>query len=182
MRPWPPRRGSHVLAPSVPTSHTHVTHTHISHTHTYTFHTHTRLFSHTTSQSLECPIPQVVVGDGGGFTKRERQAARLHRVSLQRDSVRHNSNCRSPRPRPGRDRRACARRAYGGVGPAPPVGGSPPLFCPLMHLFVCFPGPPIAHPLSSGGVFASTLLLTRSRIDTGSRCARTPSPYECSSK
>ena len=131
MRPWPPRRGSHV-----PTSHTHVAHTHISHTHTYTFHTHTRLFSHTTSQSLECPIPQVVVGDGGGFTKRERQAARLHRVSLQRDSVRHNSNCRSPRPRPGRDRRACARRAYGGVGPAPPVGGSlPPFLSP--HAFVC---------------------------------------------
>ena len=30
MRPWPPRRGSHV-----PTSHTHATHTHISHTHTF---------------------------------------------------------------------------------------------------------------------------------------------------
>ena len=138
MRPWPPRRGYHV-----PTSHTHVTHTHISHTHTYTFHTHTRLFSHTTSQSLECPIPQVVVGDGGGFTKRERQAARLHRVSLQRDSVRHNSNCRSPRPRPGRDRRACARRAYGGVGPAPPVGGSPPPLsvpsCICLFVFLAHP-------------------------------------------
>ena len=81
------------------------------------------------SASVDCLLPPVP------FTKRERQAARLHRVSLQRDSVRHNSNCRSPRPRPGRDRRACARRAYGGVGPAPPVGGSPPLFCPLMHLF-----------------------------------------------
>jgi hypothetical protein len=137
MRPWPPRRGSHV-----PTSHTHVTHTHISHTHTYTFHTHTRLFSHTTSQSLECPIPQVVVGDGGGFTKRERQAARLHRVSLQRDSVRHNSNCRSPRPRPGRDRRACARRAYGGVGPAPPVGGRPPFSVPSCICLFVF----LAHP------------------------------------
>jgi hypothetical protein len=80
--------------------------------------------------------------------------------------------------RSARMRAACIR----GCRARPPCGGSPPLFCPLMHLFVCFPGPPIAHPLSSGGGFASTLLLTRSRIDTGSRCARTPSPYECSSK
>ena len=82
------------------------------------------------SASVDCLLPPVP------FTKRERQAARLHRVSLQRDSVRHNSNCRSPRPRPGRDRRACARRAYGGVGPAPPVGGSPPPFL-SPHAFVC---------------------------------------------
>ena len=127
------------------TSHTHTFHTHkhtrhLTHTQIYIWHSHVHA-THNIA-SLECPIPQVVVGDGGGFTKRERQAARLHRVSLQRDSVRHNSNCRSPRPRPGRDRRACARRAYGGVGPAPPVGGRPPFSVPSCICLFVF----LAHP------------------------------------
>ena len=69
------------------------------------------------------------------------------------------------------------RCAHTGVSGPTPGGARPP---PLM--FCLIPGPPNAPPLSGGGGIASTLLLTRSRIDTGSRCARTPSPYECSSK
>ena len=53
---------------------------------------------------------------------------------------------------------------------ARPRGGC----APLLSCFVRFLGPPNAPPLSGGGGIASTLLLTRSRIDTGSRCARTP--------
>jgi hypothetical protein len=95
-------------------------------------------------------------------SRRESQAARLHRFSLQ-------SVCETQRDTTAIV--AClgriffrARCAYGGVGPALPCGGiAPPLSVPSC-VFVCFPGPPVAHPLSSGGGFASTLLLTRSRI------------------
>ena len=178
MRPWPPRGG--FSRPNV--AYTRHTHTHFTHTHTHISHTHTLILTHNITH-----ISRVSNSTGGSWgwwrVHEEREtggqaaqgffAERLSETQQQLSLASAASWSRSARMRA-----ACIR----GCRARPPVGGSPPPFCPLMHLFVCFPGPPIAHPLSSGGGFASTLLLTRSRIDTGSRCARTPSPYECSSK
>ena len=92
-----------------------------------------------------------------------RQRSVLCRVSARCGEA--QQNYRSPRPR-----FEYALRAY--WGRARPRGGGAP---PLSSCFIGFLGPPGAPPLLGGGGIASTLLLTRSRIDTGSRCARTPS-------
>ena len=146
------------------TSHTHISHTHIQHI------THMIVLTHVSLVSNS-------IGGSWGWRwvheERVSQAARQHSV-LCRVSARFREACRN-NALPGRV--LGTRCAHTGVSGPTPGGARPP---PLM--FCLIPGPPNAPPLSGGGGIASTLLLTRSRIDTGSRCARTPSPYECSSK
>ena len=132
-------------------SHTHISHTHISHI------THIIVLTHTSLVSNS-------IGGSWGWRwvheERVSQAARqrcvLCRVSARFSEAQQNS------ARLGRV--LSTRCAHTGVSGPTPGGARPP---PLM--FCLIPGPPNAPPLSGGGGIASTLLLTRSGIDTGSR-------------
>ena len=150
------------------TSHTHILHTHIQHI------THMIVLTHVSLVSNS-------IGGSWGWRwvheERVSQAARRRSVLCWFSAEYLPDSARLTQNSARLGRVLSTRCAHTGVSGPTPGGARPP---PLM--FCLIPGPPNAPPLSGGGGIASTLLLTRSRIDTGSRCARTPTPYECSSK